>query len=236
MRRSLVAIAILGAVASAHRIPSHLEDLYHRNKPGTCFKKLSDIFHGGATYCGDVPEAIYVKGSDGNYDNMDIDCDGARYWSGECSNDGDIYGLGYTAFVDTVRTYGIRDLDTNVHPYVVFGNEGSNPSFDPRSMGMQPLSVMAVVCNGQLFYAVWGDTNDFTSTGEASLALGRLCFPKEIFSGNSTHAPKDVLYIGFIGNDAVPGAKGANWKTKNTARFQASIKRLGDKLVAGIPY
>jgi chitosanase len=55
-----------------------------------------------------------------------------------------------TAFMDTVQQYGISDLDANIHPYVVFGNSGSSPTFDPQQYGMEPLSVMAVVCNNQL--------------------------------------------------------------------------------------
>lgn len=45
---------------------------------------------------------------------------------------------------------GISDLDANVHPFVVFGNEEGYPSFDPKTYGIKPLSVMAVVCNEQL--------------------------------------------------------------------------------------
>ncbi len=82
------------------------------------------------------------------------------------------------------------------------------------------------------FYGVWGDTNGGTSTGEASLALGQLCFPNEHLTGNNGHDPKDVLYIGFPSSQAAPGKNGANWKAKNTAEFEASIKSLGDKLVA----
>jgi hypothetical protein len=78
---------------------------------------------------------------------MDVDCDGANNGAGKCSNDPS--GQSQTAFKDTVQGYGISDLDANVHPYVVFGNEGSSPSFMPDSVGMKPLSVMAVVCNGQ---------------------------------------------------------------------------------------
>ena len=66
------------------------------------------------------------------------------------------------------------------------------------------------------------------------MALGKLCFPNENLSGNNGHDPKDVLYIGFTGNQAVPGKSGANWKAKNTADFEASIKALGDKLVASL--
>lgn len=79
---------------------------------------------------------------------MDIDCDGANRTGGACANDPS--GQGETAFKDTVKSYGIPDLDANVHPYIVFGNDGSNPSFNPQAHGIKPLSVMAVVCNGQL--------------------------------------------------------------------------------------
>jgi hypothetical protein len=99
-------------------------------------------------YCGDIPNAIFLKGSDGNYDNMDIDCDGANNSAGACSNDPS--GQGETAFKDTVQSFGIDDLDANIHPYVVFGNEGADPSFSPEQFGMEPLSVMAVVCNNQV--------------------------------------------------------------------------------------
>ncbi|KND89881.1 Endo-chitosanase [Tolypocladium ophioglossoides CBS 100239] len=199
---------------------------------GTCSKKLSSAFSGGAVYCGDIPNAIFLKGKSGNYDNMDVDCDGANNSGGDCANDPS--GQGRTSFVDTVKKYGIEDLDANIHPYVVFGNEGHSPSFNPGSHGMEPLSVMAVVCNNQVFYGVWGDTNGGTSTGEASLALGKLCFPKDGLTGDNGHGPTDVLYIGFPGSKA-PGKTGANWKAKKTADFEASIKALGDKLVAGLP-
>lgn len=79
---------------------------------------------------------------------MDIDCDGADNKAGKCSNDKS--GQSQTAFKDTVETYGISDLNANIHPYVVFGNEDGKPSFKPQSVGMKPLSVMAVVCNNNL--------------------------------------------------------------------------------------
>lgn len=45
----------------------------------------------------------------------------------------------------------VQDLNTNIHPYVVFGNEGDySPTFDPREFGVRPLSVMAVVCGKKL--------------------------------------------------------------------------------------
>lgn len=78
---------------------------------------------------------------------MDIDCDGANRSAGACANDPS--GQSETAFKDTVKTFGIPDLDANIHPYVVFGNEGGSPSFNPQP-SMKPLSVMAVVCNNQV--------------------------------------------------------------------------------------
>lgn len=81
---------------------------------------------------------------------MDIDCDGANNKQGKCANDPS--GQSITAFQDTVKGYnvGITDLDANVHPYIVYGNSGSTPSFDPKKYGIEPLSVMAVICNQQL--------------------------------------------------------------------------------------
>lgn len=167
MRFSIVTIFTLGTLASAYELPANLKQIYNQHKvyfiprqifvtlltrmieqAGTCSKKLSSSFSGGASYCGDIPSAIFLKGSDGKYDNMDIDCDGANKSGGKCSNDPS--GQGQTAFKDTVKTYGISDLDANIHPYVVFGNEGSSPSFNPQAKGMKPLSVVAVVCNSQV--------------------------------------------------------------------------------------
>ena len=80
---------------------------------------------------------------------MDIDCDGANRQAGKCANDPT--GQSQTAFRDQVHAIsGLEDLDANVHPYVVFGNEGASPSFNPQGKGMKPLSVMAIVCNNQL--------------------------------------------------------------------------------------
>lgn len=70
--------------------------------------------------------------------------------------------------------------------------------------------------------------------GEASIAMGDLCFPSENLNGNNGHNQFDVMYIAFKGSSAVPGKKGANWNTKDTKTFEASIKALGDKLVAGL--
>jgi chitosanase len=82
------------------------------------------------------------------------------------------------------------------------------------------------------WYGIWGDTNGDINTGEASISLAELCFPKEDLSGDNGHVPQDVLYIGFTGANAAP--KGANWRAKNALQFSQSIKAVGDKLVAGL--
>jgi hypothetical protein len=87
---------------------------------------------------------------------MDVDCDGTQGSpadDGRCGSSGDTQSV--TSFADTVRGYGrgVRDLDANIHPYVVFGNTGNKPgytNFDPRAYGIEPLSVMAVVCGNKL--------------------------------------------------------------------------------------
>lgn len=59
-----------------------------------------------------------------------------------------------------------------------------------------PLSVVAVVCNNELHYGIFGDTNgcdDDNFTGEASIGLARMCFPDEELGGDKGHTDHDVL-------------------------------------------
>lgn len=114
---------------------------------GGCGNSLAGPFAGGASYCADIPNAIFLKGN-GEYDNMDTDCDGADNTAGDCGNDQT--GQSQTSFQDLAQSYGISDLNANIHSYVVFGNEGSRPSFNPQAHGIKPLSVMAVVCDNQV--------------------------------------------------------------------------------------
>ncbi|KAF3402049.1 Endo-chitosanase [Penicillium rolfsii] len=232
----LYIVTILSAgFTSAYNLPDNLKQIYDKHKSGKCNNKLAGGFTDGISgaktfsYCGDISGAIYLhsSGNGGQYDNMDVDCDGVNDKGGDCGSDPT--GQGETAFKDQLSQYGIKDLDANVHPYVVFGNT----KFDPQQYGMEPLSVMAVVCNNQVIYGIWGDTNGFDSTGEASISLAQMCYPKDGLNGNNGHGPDDVLYLGFIGKGAVPGSS-ANWKAGNRNAFEKSIKALGDKLVAGL--
>jgi hypothetical protein len=48
------------------------------------------------------------------------------------------------------------------------------------------------------------------------------------------HGEKDVLYIGFTGEGAVPGKTGAAWAATSRDEFSGSIKTLGDQLVSNL--
>ena len=87
---------------------------------------------------------------------MDVCCDGIQGGpadDGRCDLDESL--LYITAFQYLVEGYGTgqTDLDANAHSYVVFGNTGDTPgwaTFDPREHGIEPLSVMAVVCGDKM--------------------------------------------------------------------------------------
>lgn len=148
-------------------------------------------------------------------------------------------GQPQTAFKHLVQAYGIDDLDSHIHTFIVLGNDNSpeegdgGEAFDPTSVGIQPLSVVAIVCNDKLLYGVWGDINGGKVTGEASLSIGQMCFPNEGINGNTGHAEHDVLYVAFTGEEAVPGPS-ANWKAATREEFEESLTEVGDRLVAGL--
>lgn len=69
--------------------------------------------------------------------------------------------------------------------------------------------------------------------GEAAISLATACFGNRM-NGNNGHDDDDVMYIAFVGDDAVPGADGADWNASSAAQFQESIASLGDELVERI--
>lgn len=97
---------------------------------------------------------MYLQGTNGNLVNMDIDCDGALgTGDGSCDSSQDTQDE--TAFKDTITSYkaGIKDLNAYIHSYVVLGNEGSKSgyvTFEPESVGVDPLSLVAVVCGNKM--------------------------------------------------------------------------------------
>ena len=86
---------------------------------------------------------------------MDIDCDGdlSNPVDGRCGSSQDTQGeTRWKAEVQAASGRRIPDLNANIHPYVVFGNERDDggATFDPRSVGIKPLSVMAAVCGDKM--------------------------------------------------------------------------------------
>lgn len=172
--------------------------------------------------------------------DMDIVCDGA----GACEGDGSFQGE--TAFMDQVAELSggaVTNLNAFEHTFVVFGNDNkckddlddcdpNKEAFDPQSIGVQPLSVVAVVCGEQLVYGVWGDVNGGIVTGEASISLARKCFPDETIDGGHGHEQHDVLYIAFPGDEAV--ARDAAWDAHNAEAFEASLEAIAQPFVDAI--
>ncbi|KAK2590324.1 hypothetical protein QQS21_011986, partial [Conoideocrella luteorostrata] len=162
----LLSTTAWASLAAARDLPSNVKNFYDSvRSQGQCRNVLAGGFHsvqgdsGNFDYCGDHIQdqnVIYIQGKNGQFANMDIDCDGIQHGpadDGRCGSSGDTQSV--TSFADTVRNYGTgqRDLDANAHPYVVFGNSGSRPgyaTFEPQQYGVEPLSVMAVVCNNKL--------------------------------------------------------------------------------------
>ncbi len=203
-------------------------------------------------YCGNYLGSgmIYIQGRNGALANMDVDCDGVQGGpadDGRCRQALSPDYQNTTAFQSILASYNrnITDLNPYVHSYVVFGNTRStHPSgwstFDPTSQGMRPLSLMAVVCpDYRLVYGVWGDTNGDDGSkpmvGEASLSLATVCGGSSV-NGNSGIDEDAVLYIGFTGEEAVPGPDGADWAATSPGAFQDSLRSLGDRLVQRVHY
>ncbi|RGP58888.1 glycoside hydrolase family 75 protein [Fusarium sporotrichioides] len=246
-------LSLLVALGAARDVPANVKALHDSIvKQGRCNNPLATGFYSQDngkpvySYCGDHlqdKKIIYLQGPAGNLADMDVDCDGVQHGAGDdgrCGSSSDTQSQ--TSFQDTVRSYGkgIKDLNAFVHPYVVFGNEGQlsgYKNFHPQEHGIEPLSLMAVVCGDKLIYGIWGDTNgdDYPKAlvGEASISVATACFGKGI-NGDAGHDKNDVLYIAFTGKDAVPGANGAHWGAQTYNDFAQSIRGLGDKLIQRI--
>ncbi|KAI5462768.1 family 75 glycoside hydrolase [Mariannaea sp. PMI_226] len=252
LQTTLLAAAAFHCLTSARELPPNLKSFYDTVSKGKCSHVLSDGFYSegdkaNAVYCGDHIDdwnIVYLQGTNNDLVNMDIDCDGIQGGpadDGRCGKSLDTQSG--TSFMGVLASFapGLGNLDANAIPYVVFGNFKNNAgdnykAFDPQQYGVEPLSVMAVVCNNQLVIGVWGDENgsdnDHPVVGEASISLATACFGKSM-TGNNGHGEHDVLYIAFTGKDAVPGAS-ANWDAKNYDEFEQSISALADKLIARI--
>ncbi|KAJ5352174.1 hypothetical protein N7452_001148 [Penicillium brevicompactum] len=144
--------------------------------------------------------------------DMDVDCDGLNF---QCEGNQD--GQAVTDF-GALSAYAV--------PFIVIPNR-----FGVQYKGALPgNNVAAVICNGKMFYGIYGDTNGASpqAIGEASWLMAQTCFPNDNLNGNRGHAETDVTYIVFTGNDAVlPGsALNEHYITDFT-----TLRSMGDKLV-----
>ncbi|OAA73096.1 glycoside hydrolase family 75 protein [Akanthomyces lecanii RCEF 1005] len=242
--------ALLAEAALGRQIPQNVRNLYDSIRvQKACNNELKGGFYSQEQdsknfgYCGDHLSdygIIYLQGKNGELVNMDIDCDGALGdGDGSCDSSNDTQGQ--TTFQADIESYGkgIKDLNAYVHSYVVLGNDGSKRdyiTFKPEQYGVEPLSIVAVVCGNKMFYGVWGDTNGDDGpplVGEVSDSLGKACYGGSV-NGNQAHDENDILYIGFTGADAVPGASGAQWDADSFDSFESSLGSLGDRLLQRI--
>lgn len=135
-------------------------------QPIVLHRSLTNLTAKDFGYCGDHLSdygIMYLSGNGGQLVNMDIDCDGALGdGDGSCDSSDDTQPQ--TRFQDTVAGYhkGVDDLNAYVHSYIVLGNEGKSNgyiSFDPQSYGVEPLSIVGVVCGDKMvciqFKSLW---------------------------------------------------------------------------------
>ncbi|KAJ6781651.1 hypothetical protein PWT90_01401 [Aphanocladium album] len=247
---SILFASLLASPVLGRQVPQNVRDLYnsiraqkscHNELKGGFYSQEGDSKNFG--YCGDHLSdygIMYLQGKNGQLVNMDIDCDGAL-GDGDGSCDSSTDTQGQTTFQGDVEGYGkgIKDLNAYIHSFVVLGNDGSKNgyvTFKPEQYGVEPLSLVAVVCGDKMFYGVWGDTNGDDGpplVGEVSDSLGRACYGNAV-NGNQAHDDNDILYIAFTGSDAVPGANGAKWNANSFSSFESSLGSLGDRLVQRI--
>ncbi|KAI9672881.1 MAG: hypothetical protein M1829_004431 [Trizodia sp. TS-e1964] len=226
-------ITILARVSAVQVPPVGLKAFYLQRK-GKCYNELQTGFRssidgtGDYSYCGDVKSRgmLYISSKTGDgYATIGIDCNGITTPSGTCSGQTHVG----SAFADILKRDGFPDLNPDIIPYVSLGNRGT-PSFNPQDQGIEPLSIVGVLCGSnseRLVYGIWGDVNSDSSTGKASRALFELCYPDLKTNPLVRHVKNDVLYLAFTGKGAVPSAP--NWNAKTPAEFERSIKPLGDK-------
>ncbi|KAJ6457000.1 fungal chitosanase of glycosyl hydrolase group 75-domain-containing protein [Mycena vitilis] len=144
--------------------------------------------------------------------DMDTDCDGLDE---NCQGNSD--GQSATSF---------GHLDASKVPFFVLPLRFTQakdvvPILKPNALG-------AVICDGKMFYGIYGD-QDGDSTpmiGEASILMGRTCFPGTTIDGAHGHSEIDVAYIVF--GSEVPSGVGD--KTID----MGALKSLGDAQVKAL--
>ncbi|CAP80409.1 hypothetical protein E8E15_009838 [Penicillium rubens] len=147
--------------------------------------------------------------------DMDVDCDGIDY---KCKGNPD--GQHQTNF-GALAAYEV--------PFFVIPDR-----FGTKYAKQLPgNNVGAVICNGKMFYGIYGDSDGDTPQviGEASWLMARTCFPNDDLNGNSGHGDVDVTYILFTGDDSVLPNSALN---KNYVTNFTTLRSMGDKLMTAL--
>jgi len=147
--------------------------------------------------------------------DMDIDCDGIDY---KCKGNGD--GQAQTDY-GALAAYEV--------PWIVIPESFVNKY--PKDLPGN--NVAAVICNGNMFYGIFGDSNGDSPEviGEASWKMGQACFPDGDISGANGHGAADVTYIAFTGQNAVLPSTDM---TKNYITQFSQLKSMGDQFVSDL--
>jgi hypothetical protein len=146
--------------------------------------------------------ALFWKG------DMDIDCDGRDVGDMKCPGNDCCYQP-QTAYTNKSG----MPLAASLTPYVVIPN-------DFKYTGLKGGTVVAVIYNGKIQYAVFGDTGPDTIIGEASYACAdKLGINPDPGNGGTGSG---VTYIAFVGTGTVPA------DIENLSETQT----LGEKLAA----
>jgi len=124
--------------------------------------------------------------------DMDIDCDGKM--TAQCNSTTDCCYQPDTAFHNNAG----QPLTASVTPYVVIPNDFHYSGLDTTNGG----NVTAVIYNGQIQYAVFGDTGPTDIIGEASYACAQKLGINPDPRNGGTGA--GVTYITFVGSGTRP--------------------------------
>ncbi len=142
--------------------------------------------------------------------DMDVDCDGKM--TNECNANTDCCYQPETAFTNKAG----EPLTASVTPYVVI------PS-DFKFAGLSGGTVIAVIYDNKLTYAVYGDTGPTDIIGEASYATAKsLGINPDAKVGGI--GGKVVTYIAFLGKQSVP----------KDLEDRAEVEKLGPQLAAAL--
>jgi len=147
--------------------------------------------------------------------DMDVDCDGI---DSKCKGNPD--GQGQTDY-GALAAYEV--------PWIVIPESFVNKN----SKAIPGNNLAAVICNGKMFYGIFGDSNGDSPQviGEASWRMATACFPDGKISGANGHAPVDVTYIVFTGADAVLPKTALS---KNYITDFSVLKTMGDKFTTAL--